>query len=136
MSNPHSEHIFCRGWFSHANETLLRSASSAKQQDSQQLEVPKPAHSENVYCLQIKPRAGSRILNPKIWNLVSYTFCILLIFLVIQSVNSHSFVGARHVVPNIVHVGDFVGAGSLMPMKRYSDQQVPLNSKQIGRDNF
>jgi hypothetical protein len=36
---------FCRGGFSHANATLFGSASSAEQQDSQQLEVPKPAHS-------------------------------------------------------------------------------------------
>jgi hypothetical protein len=34
------------------------------------------------------------------------------IYLVVQSENSHSF----------------VGAGSLMIMQRYSDQQVPLNS--------
>ena len=32
---------------------------------------------------------------------------------------------ARH----IVLVGTSVGAGFLMPMQRYSDQQVPLNSK-------
>ena len=49
-----------------------------------------------------KRSARPRILNPKIWSLVSYTFCILL---------------------------SFVGAGSLMPMERYSDQQVPPNSK-------
>ena len=34
-------------------------------------------------------------------------------------------VGARHAVL----VGAFVGAGSLMPVQRYSDQQVPSNSK-------
>ena len=37
---------FCRGGFSQANAALLGSANSAKHQDSQQLEVPKPAHSE------------------------------------------------------------------------------------------
>ena len=35
----------CRGGFSQANAALFGSASSVKQQDSQQLEVPKPAHS-------------------------------------------------------------------------------------------
>jgi len=40
------ELIFCRGGFSHDNATLFGSASSAKQQDSQQLEASKPARSE------------------------------------------------------------------------------------------
>ena len=35
--------FFCRGGFSHDNATLFGSASSAKQQDSQQLEALKPA---------------------------------------------------------------------------------------------
>jgi len=47
--------FFCRGGFSHANATLFGSASSSKQQDSQQLEATKPAHSENIYYLPIKP---------------------------------------------------------------------------------
>jgi hypothetical protein len=35
----------CRGGFSHDNATLLGSASSAKQEDLQQLETLKPARS-------------------------------------------------------------------------------------------
>jgi len=33
--------------------------------------------------------------------------------------------------PNVVSAGAFVGAGSLMTTQRYSDQQVPSNSKYI-----
>jgi len=39
------KYLVCRGGFSHNNASLFGSASSAKQQDSQQLEAPKPAHS-------------------------------------------------------------------------------------------
>jgi hypothetical protein len=45
LGNSADRHL-CRGGFSHSNPTLFGSASFTKQQDLQQLEVPKPAHPE------------------------------------------------------------------------------------------
>jgi len=44
-----ADRLFCRGGFSHANARLFGAAISARQQDLQQLEAYKPAHSENIY---------------------------------------------------------------------------------------
>ena len=55
----HFHSCFCRGGFSYDSATLFGSASSAKQQDLQQLETPKPAHSGNLCYLPIKPLGGS-----------------------------------------------------------------------------
>ena len=48
-----AERHFCRGRFSHVNVPLFGSASSAEQQDSQQLEAPKPAHSGKHILLAV-----------------------------------------------------------------------------------